>query len=283
MTVRPVHRQFGSKGRMAAEIVAAIPPDVKVWCELFCGTAAVTLSKARHSQEHLNDLNEDVVNLFRVLRHPADRAMLADLIAMTPYAEAEFRACWEREGVDPVERARRFLVRSWMAVGGKQGERSGWHAERCNPIASARCGAWARLPDRLETFAQRMSRVYLHCKPWQSMLAFVADREDALVYVDPPYPRGSIATRSIVYRCDMEPGEHRALAEALRAARSRVILSMAPGTVYDEVLADWTQRTVPVRGMRNTVKDERLFFNYEPPVVPRAMLFAFDEPEVVGT
>jgi site-specific DNA-adenine methylase len=67
MSIRTTHRQMGSKARVARTLLELMPPDASIWVEGFAGTAAMTLAKAPHAVEHVNDLNGDVVNLFRVL------------------------------------------------------------------------------------------------------------------------------------------------------------------------------------------------------------------------
>lgn len=67
---------YGSKQRLAARIVAELPPH-NAWVEVFCGSAAVTLAKKPVPIEVINDLNGEIVNFFCQLRdNPAEMCRL---------------------------------------------------------------------------------------------------------------------------------------------------------------------------------------------------------------
>lgn len=266
MSVMPVHRQFGSKARVAPLLLQLVPTDARIWIEVFAGTAAMTLAKTPHRVEHINDLNGGVVNLFRVLRDADARDRLCEAIEMTPWAQQELIDCqYDTYHSDPVEHARRFLVASWQTIGGKQQAGTGWRIQRDE---SWPMGTWRRIPDRIRSAAQRLKEVYIHRRHCFDMVDNFRDREDALFFLDPPYPLSLTGThRQQVYEYDMSEQEHWQLAMLLRRVRGKVILTMAQGSVYDTALGDWRTLLLPVRGMRNTVKNEVVFLNFEPPKV----------------
>ena len=73
LDMRAVFRYAGSKWGLAEWIVQHFPVDYEnmVYLEPFAGSAAVFFNKKPGIVETVNDLNGDVVNLFRVLReHP---------------------------------------------------------------------------------------------------------------------------------------------------------------------------------------------------------------------
>lgn len=47
-------------------------------------------------------------------------------------------------------------------------------------------------------------------------------------------------------------------------ARCAAIVTMSAGTIYDEALAGWRRIDLPIRGLRNVTKIERVFINFEP-------------------
>src|SRR6266571_6427282 len=114
---------FGSKKRLAAELCRKLPPH-HAWVEMFCGSAALTLAKPRAPIEVINDVDNEIVNFFEQLRKNEKR--LCRLIALTPYAREELkRARTPGVKASDLERARRFLVSSMMAVNGVFGKRRG--------------------------------------------------------------------------------------------------------------------------------------------------------------
>jgi DNA adenine methylase len=268
MTVKTAHRQFGSKARVAAGLAALVPPGTKAWVEVFAGTAAVTLAKPPHPAEHLNDMNGDIVNLFSVLRDAPSRGRLIEAVELTPWAEEEFAAAKDRAAVaDPVERARLFLISSWQGVGGSQRASAGWRLER---RSGSHISVWRTVPERLASVGERLRQVYVHQKDAVDIVRRFGDLEDACLFVDPPYPSTSLATNASQYAVNMDDSQHAALVEALARIRAKAIVTMNPGTVYEKLAAEhgWRRSIILVRGLRNSVKEEVVYTNFEPTAEP---------------
>ncbi|WP_244424651.1 DNA adenine methylase [Methylobacterium nodulans] len=182
---RPVLRWHGGKWRLAPWIVRHFAPH-RLYTEAFGGAASVLLRKPRSYAEIYNDLDDDVVNLFRVLR--SDRA--PDLIAalrMTPFARAEFDWAYE-VAADPVEEARRLIVRSFMGFGSDGFNRDVTTGFRANAHRSGTTPAqdWAGLPDALCLAVERLRGVVIENRDAVEVLA-QHDSPESLHYVDPPY------------------------------------------------------------------------------------------------
>jgi len=263
VTCSPVHRQFGSKARVAPKILSLVPAGRRVWVEVFAGSAAVTLAKPPHQVEHINDLSGHVTNLFRVVRDPVLALAPREAIAMTPYAQAELTLC--RSAIrddDPVEWARRFLVVSWLSVNGCHTGATGF---RLNRDQDWHLTVWNRLPDRIAAACRRLKEVTIHSRHCLDMVKVFGDLPDAVLFLDPPYPLETTNTnRQQVYEVDMGPDEHADLCRALRKARAAVIVTMNPGTVYSDILADWHVTDLPVRGLRCATKTELVLTNFAP-------------------
>lgn len=261
MNYQTVHRQFGSKVRTASEIIGLIPPGKAIWCEVFCGTAAVTLSKPPHKGEHLNDMNGNVVNLFEVMRDPAGLDRLCELVTLTPWSQAVQAQCWDVALVDlePVDRAWAFLVRSWQTVGGKQ-TAGNWRLQKNNSWCY---GTWNRVPKRLRETAIRLKGCYIHQRDCMDMVGML-DRDDAVLFIDPPYPYESLNTSGLIYEIDMTAEQHEAFARRVATCDASIILTMNPGTIYGDILADWYTTNLRVRGQRNSVKNEVIYTNFDP-------------------
>lgn len=97
----------GGKWRIAEWIISHFP-EHKVYLEPFFGSGAVFFKKEPCYIETINDINGDIVNLFRICRDFPEE--LARLINLTPFSCDEFVACYEKSA-DPIEQARRTLVR----------------------------------------------------------------------------------------------------------------------------------------------------------------------------
>ena len=107
---RPLLRYHGGKWRLAPWIISHLQPH-RIYVEPFGGSASVLLRKPRSHSEIYNDLGGEVVNLFRVLRQPAQARELVRLVRLTPYSRTEFDDSYIT-AADPIEQARRTLLRS---------------------------------------------------------------------------------------------------------------------------------------------------------------------------
>lgn len=83
------------------------------------------MQKPRTYAEVYNDLDDDIVNVFRVLQDRTTSEILTRLLTLTPYARREFELAYE-PSLEPVERARRTLVRAAMGFG-SSGSTKGSH------------------------------------------------------------------------------------------------------------------------------------------------------------
>lgn len=236
---RPALRYLGGKWRLAPWIVKHFPPH-RLYVEPFGGAASVLLRKAPSYAEVYNDLDGDVVNLFQVLRQPGPAARLVELVALTPFAREEFVASYELSA-DPVERARRLLVRSFMGHGANAANiarNTGWrgNTDRRSTTPSL---DWSRYPEPLSAIAARFqSGVQIESRPALDVVAHY-DRPDALIYADPPYmhetrsPRKNGNGLQCAYPVEMTDADHGSLLEALCRAKSMVVLSGYRTALYD--------------------------------------------------
>lgn len=94
-------------------------PEHKVYLEPFFGSGAVLFNKSRTNIETVNDIDGNIVNLFKVIREQPRQ--LAKAIELTPYSRQEYLQSFEylQGNLSDIERARVFLVRCWMARGVK--------------------------------------------------------------------------------------------------------------------------------------------------------------------
>lgn len=265
-SVRSVLRYPGGKARIAPWIAGFLPPH-RIYVEPFFGAGSVLFAKPAAAVEVVSDLDGSVVNLFCVLRDRPDD--LARAVALTPYARAEYLASDDPTD-DPVEAARRFLVRVWMAHGGKAGSRGGWRqgwAGGSGPQRGSSARVWQGVPDRIVAAAERLRGVVIDCRPALDVLADWAV-DGAVVYADPPYPMaagvgrdGAGVARGRYYRHEMTDGEHLALIDALDVHPGPVLLSGYRCPLYDDRLGGWVRVDRSVRAYRGAARVETLWLN----------------------
>jgi DNA adenine methylase len=242
---RPALRYLGGKWRLAPWIVSHFPPH-RTYVEPFGGAASVLLRKPRSYAEIYNDLDGDVVNLFRVLRDPAQAERLVGLVGLTPFARAEFDASYELSD-DPVERARRLVVRSFMGHGSNAPNINRTTGFRANATRNGTTPAqdWCNFPPALAAVAARIqSGVEIESQPALKVIRRF-DGPRTLFYVDPPYVHATRSAKTVrgalynAYVHELSDADHVELLDCLDAAAGMVVLSGYPHPLYDGRLKTW--------------------------------------------
>lgn len=263
---RPLLRYLGGKWRLAPWIIQHFPPH-RVYVEPFGGAANVMLRKPRVITEVYNDLDDEVVNLFRVLREPAQAAGLIHLLHRTPFSRTEFLAAYE-PATEPVERARRLIVRSFMGFGSC--------ASRMDRSTGFRTGAriadapasreWATYPDGLERIVERLAGVAIENRPAIDLMRS-RDAAGVLFYVDPPYvhstrsPKRTRSKPSTGYAHELTDVDHSDLLAALTRLEGMVVLSGYATDLYDDTLTGWRRVEKPTVADRALPRTEVLWIN----------------------
>lgn len=246
---RPVLRWHGGKWLLAPWIISHFPAH-RAYVEPFGGAASVLLRKERAYAEIYNDLDDDVVNLFRVLQDPAGGSELLRRLELTPFARSEFEMGWE-ETPEPIEKARRLIVRAFMGFGSSaHSDKGRGHKTTGFRANSSRSGTtpahdWRNYPEEIVAFIERLRGVTIERRPaTQVMVAH--DGPDTLHYVDPPYVpetrnRSNAHYPKHQYRHEMTIADHEQLLEELVGLSGMVVLSGYPHPLYDEALTGWVR------------------------------------------
>jgi DNA adenine methylase len=241
---RPILRYHGGKWRIAPWIISYFPPH-RVYVELFGGGGSVLLRKGRSHEEIYNDLDSDIVNLFRVTRDQG--VELQRKLALTPFSREEYALSYQPTD-EPVEKARRTVVRAYMGRGtnaatgmineeGKQSTGFRANTDRAGKTASR---VWAGYSDALEAIIERLQGVVIENRNALEVIG-QHDTPQTLFYADPPY---LFSTRDDGedYRNEMNDEDHIKLSELLNAAKGAVILSGYDSGLYNELYKGWTRQ-----------------------------------------
>lgn len=267
---RPVMRYHGGKWKLAPWIVSLFPPH-QAYVEPYGGGASVLMRKPRTLGEIYNDLDGDVVNVFRVLRDPAQAAELRRLLALTPFSRVEFKRTY-RKPRDLVEAAAFVIARSFMGFGSAASTRmhiTGFRTSSKRDQASRATPAveWAGYPDEVPLFCERLAGVTIENRDAIAVMS-QHDAPSTLFYVDPPYVQSTRSSlrvkngnRGHYYRHDMTDAQHRELADYLHGVRGMVVLSGYPSELYDELFGDWLQVDRPHMADGARPRLERVWMN----------------------
>lgn len=250
----------GAKWALAEWIIAHFPPHHS-YLEPFFGSGAVLFRKPRSHIETVNDLDGQVVNLFRWIRDDPER--LARAVYWTPYARETYLAAYaDPDGEDSLRRAVDFYTRSMMGHGFRTtGERVGWKRDVAARERGYAAKYWCAAPDDILEAAERLRGVQIENSPAVELIR-AYNQPNVLIYADPPY---LLSTRQgKQYRCEMTDDDHRELLDALKAHRGPVLLSGYDSELYCTALKDWHREERKTLAQNSTPRREVLWMNFQP-------------------
>lgn len=238
---RPLLRWHGGKYRLASWIIGNMP-EHRTYVEPFGGAGSVLLCKSRSYAEVWNDINDDVYNLFWVLRE--DYAALVEVLRLTPFSRREFEISYFSHP-NPIERARRLVVRSFMGFGADSAanvKRPTGFRSNSNRSGTTPAHDWVSYETHLHQLADRIRGVVLECKDAFEVMK-THDSPDTVHYVDPPYvdPPYVAETRKRFGAYLHEFTEHEKLLGFLKGLKGTVLLSGYETELYANELRDWNR------------------------------------------
>lgn len=243
---RPIIRYHGGKWQLAPWIISHLP-NHRTYVEPFGGAASVLLRKTRSYAEIYNDLDGEIVNLFKVARDHGTELM--ERLQLTPFARAEYLEAWY-PAADPIEQARRTVMRAFMGFGsaaatmrraGNNTMRGGLASTgfRANSNRSGTTPArdWLNYPAALASIIERLQGVVVENRPATDVMV-QHDADSTLHYVDPPYV-ASTRDAGGDYAFEMDDAAHESLAETLHGLQGKVVLSGYRTDLYDRLYQGW--------------------------------------------
>jgi DNA adenine methylase len=242
----------------------------------------------------LNDLDGDIVNLYRVLQDKTKFEELAHRLIFTPYARAEFVRALQI-AKDPIatdiDRAWAFFVKQNQGFGGMANGPGSW-GRALTRITNDMAETTSRWRSRLKLLSfwhERLSRVQIDCIDGIECIKYW-DTPETVFYIDPPYVPDTRKTRHL-YKNEPDLAYHERLVEAILAVKGKVLLSCYDHPVYAPLSkAGWhklVKETIchmagRIRGSKlqglgaakaHAPRTETLYLNFAPPSASKALLF----------
>lgn len=236
---RPLVRYHGGKWKLAPWIISHFPPH-RIYVEPFGGGASVLIRKPRSYAEIYNDLDGEMVNLFRVVRDRGEA--LCTALELTPFSRDEFLQSYEPAG-DPVEQARRTVARSFMGFGsgGASGNKTGFR-NNATRSGTTPAGDWRKFPSCLPALIERLQGVTIENMDALELMKRM-DTPQTLHYVDPPYVHSTRHSGNPYckkgYKHEMNDAQHTELWACLCGLSGPVIVSGYHSPLYDELYGQW--------------------------------------------
>lgn len=254
--MRPALRYHGGKWRIAPWIISYFP-EHKIYVEPYAGAASVLLRKERAYAEVINDLNDEVVNVFKVLRDQGD--ILGEKLKLTPWSRSEYIASYS-ESKNKIERARKTIFKSFASFGADSIKQpSGFRSITSGDAIPSR--HWKTFQDAVPFFIERLQGVVIECRPAEQVIK-ERDTKDTLFYIDPPYVISSRSSPQHGYSFEMSDEDHKKLATILHSVKGKVILSGYDCELYQTLYASWRKVKKISRADGAREREETLWFNF---------------------
>lgn len=232
---------LGGKSRLASRIIKEFPAH-HTYCEAFGGSASVLLRKSPSKVEILNDKDRRLWNLMRVIKDPELYPKLRSVCESTLFSRADFNLSMHPAD-DPVESARRFLVRQRQSRGGL-GEQWSFCVKDSKMSMASVVRRWRAGIERLPALHRRLRRVQIEMDDFRQILRRY-DSSTTLFFLDPPYiPELRVSGR---YALEMTKRDHREMVALLLALKGFVILSGYDHAAYAPLeKAGWRRKDFDV-------------------------------------
>jgi DNA adenine methylase len=171
---------FGGKSRLAKTIINKIPEHT-CYVEVFAGGASVFFAKPPSPAEVINDLDKDLVTLYRTVKHHPEELSRQFKFSLVSRAEFEREKEVNPETLTDIQRAARYLYLQKSAFGGHiTGQTFGMSTTgkpRLNLLS---------LENTIEDAWKRLVHVVIECKDFRDLIPRY-DRAHSFFFLDPPY------------------------------------------------------------------------------------------------
>lgn len=176
----PIIPWMGGKRRLADRLIPLFPPH-ECYVEVFAGGAALYFMRPQAAPvEVLNDINGDLVTLYRVVQNHLEEFVRQFKWALSSRQVFEWQKMTRPETLTDIQRAARFFYLQHHAFAGKvSGQTFG--TATTGPAINL-----LRIEENLSAAWQRLSGTYVENLPWLEC-AERYDRPHTFHYMDPPY------------------------------------------------------------------------------------------------
>lgn len=211
--VNPLVPWIGGKRRLAKHLLPLFP-EHSCYVEPFCGAAALFFMKDQVEAEVLNDINGDLVSLYRVVQNHLDEFVRQFRWALS---SRQIYGWMNEAAIEPltdIQRAARFYYLQKLGFGGKVDGRTFGTATTSPPRLNL-----LRIEEDLSAAHLRLSRTYIEHLAWDECIRRY-DRPHSLFYCDPPY----WGTEGYGVGFGLE--QYDRMADLARTIRGRMIISV---------------------------------------------------------
>lgn len=233
MRPQPIIPWLGGKRRLAP-VILPLFPDHTCYVEPFAGAAALFFLKEPSEVEVINDINGELVNLYRVVQHHLEEFVRQFKWALTSRKVFEWEQMKRPETLTDIQRAARFYYLQKNAFGGRVEGQSFGYATTSGPRLNL-----LRVEEELSAAYLRLAPAYVENLPWTACLDRY-DRPHTLFYCDPPY------WQTEGYGVDFGFEQYEEMALRMRGLAGTMIVSINDHPDIRRVFSEFPMRQVDI-------------------------------------
>lgn len=256
MEQKPIIPWIGGKRRLAERLIRLFPPH-ECYVELFAGGAAIYFMRAPAPVEVLNDVNGELVNLYRVVKHHLEEFVRQFKWALSSRQIFKWEQETRPETLTDIQRAARFFYLQQHSFCGKVSGQTFGTATTTPSINLL------RIEENLSAAHLRLAGTYVENLPWHVCMERY-DRAHTFFYADPPY------WDTEGYGVPFPLDEYVRLASMMRSCKGKVMVSLNDHPAMREVFAGFKEETLDIKYSLGAVhgapqtSGEVVFLNWEP-------------------
>lgn len=255
MKTKPIIPWMGGKRRLVSQLTKKMP-EHKCYVELFAGGAALFFMREQQSKvEVINDLNGELVNLYRVVQHHLEEFVRQFKWSLVSRQMFEWLKNANTDLMTDIQRAARFYYLQHTAFGAKSSGQNFGTATTARPVNLL------RIEEQLSEAHLRLSGVTVEHLGWDACL-MKYDRAHSFMYADPPY------WKLAGYGVDFGLDHYQKMSELMKSCKSKVMLSINDHPDMREVFDGLNIDTVKIKytvgnsEASRSAKQELIITNY---------------------
>jgi DNA adenine methylase len=230
----PLVPYFGGKNRLAKQIINRITPHT-CYTEVFAGGAGVLFRKEPSRAEILNDLDREIITLYRVVKHhPQEFHRQFENVL---FSRDEFNRLQQipPETLTDVQRAAKYFYLQRSAFGGRVVGQTFGTTRTSGPKLNL-----FNLQQKIHKTWQRLAGVTIECLDFRDLIKKY-DSSETFFFMDPPY------WQLPGYRSDFEEQDFIDLAELIMEMKGKCLMTINDCPEIREIFKDFLIEEVQLK------------------------------------
>lgn len=229
----PIIPWIGGKRRLADRLIPQFPPHT-CYVEVFAGGAALYFMRPPAEVEVINDVNGELVNLYRVVQSHLEEFVRQFKYALSSRDVFKWLQDTPPRTLTDIQRAARFFYLQQHAFGGKVDGQNWGTATTAPPINLL------RIEENLSAAHLRLAQAYIENLDWAACIGRY-DREHTFFYLDPPY------WQTAGYGVEFGLEQYVRMAEIISRLKGKAIISLNDHPDIRRIFAAFEMETVPIQ------------------------------------